>query len=321
VVSIPTTTAPITPKLLAAAALLTLSTGVAAQGADARRAQAERDAGVCAEGTGVPELDIVVCTRAIRLGGHSPLTLSTLHNARGQAYRITGRLQRSREEHTRALSANPLSAAAHHGRALAVLAMDEREGVAPDLERALALFPNFAQAWRTLGRFRFIGGDDAGAATALERALAIDDSDGEAHAFRGFVRYRQGRFGEAAGDFREARERQLGYAYAVLWEYLARRRAGEPSGSVLEDAAAALGEDEWPSALVGAYLGLRDEESVRAQPGLVPGPRSVARDYEAAFYLGQLALARGRPAAARAYFDVVRERARRNSVERAMLPP
>jgi hypothetical protein len=50
-----------------------------------QQAQAERDATVCGQRTGSASLETITCTRAIKLGQHSPLTLATLHNSLGTA--------------------------------------------------------------------------------------------------------------------------------------------------------------------------------------------------------------------------------------------
>ncbi len=290
------------------------------QGDDAQARRARADADACAQGSGVPALDIAACTRAIRAGGHPAPTIATLHNARGRANRVSGRLQAALADHDAAATASPWSADAFHGRAMVRLELEDRDGARSDLNRAVALNPHFADAWRDRGWLHFLSGDDAGARADLERAIDLDASDAAAHAYRGFVAFRQGRFDEADRDFRRGHERHLGYEYLPLWRYLSRVRAGRDGELVLRGALERLLAREWPRVLIEAVLGEGPEAAVAAELAAAPLPRRAARAAQAAFYLGQRELLAGRADAAAWHFDVVRARAPANSVERAMLP-
>jgi len=308
-------------RFACAALLLAVLAGAApAQDGAVRERWARTDAAACAEGSGIASLDIVTCTRAIRLGGHSPATLATLHAVRGRAYRLTGRLEAALRDQDAALEANPLSAQALRDRALVQLDLGNRGAAIADLDRAVTLNPFFAEAWRDRGWARFLAGDDEGAERDLARTDALDPSDAATHAFRGFVAYRQRRFDAAARHFRRAEERHFGYPYAPVWEFLAVERAGGDGEPVLRTAIERLPASEWPRPLLRALLGEVGEDSIaRALDGV--GERLRAeREAQVAFYLAQAERLAGREQAAARRLAQARASLARDAVERAMLP-
>jgi tetratricopeptide (TPR) repeat protein len=169
------------------------------------QSRAEADADVCAQRTGSSTLDIVTCTRAIKLGTHSPLTLATLHNTRGFAYRVTGRIDKALADHTAAIAANALSADAYLGRALTRIEATDLGGATSNLERASALFPKFSFAWKYRSYIALLQGKIAPAKLHLDHALELNAADGEAYEFRALAAFSDGRFDALSGISRQAR--------------------------------------------------------------------------------------------------------------------
>jgi lipoprotein NlpI len=286
-----------------------------------QQARAEHDASVCAQRTGAAALDIITCSRAINLGKHSALTLATLHNSRGHAYRLSGRIGKALADHSTAITANSLSADAYVGRALALVESGQLDAAALDLDRAIALNPKLGFAWKHRGRIAFLQADDVRAKSNLDQALILDGSDGEAFAFRALVAFRDGRFSAAIADFKASQAWHTGYVYTPLWIYLAGTRLGHRDTEVLDAGLEALRDDgEWPGMLLKTYRGKAPPHAVVQQARRAPGKYAVKREAEAAFYLAQLALIDGDAASAAAYFETVLDKALPNSVERAMLP-
>lgn len=295
-------------------------TGHDAHGAPAQQRQARVDANACAEGSGIAGVDIITCSRAIRFGGHSPATLSTLYAARGRAKRMTGRLTAALSDQVAAVDANPLSAVALHGRALVHLDLGNLAAARADLDRALALNPYYPGAWRDSGWVRFLSADDDGATRDLERAIQIHGNDAEAHAFLGFVAFRQGRFDAAARSFQLSERWQLGYEYGPVWEYLASARAGNDDKNRLRRALDALHAQAWPWMLIKALIGEAGDAQVMEAAAQAAARLRDTRRVQAEFYLAQRDLLAGQPQAAARRFAAVRAADLAITVERAMLP-
>jgi tetratricopeptide (TPR) repeat protein len=302
-------------------ALLLAAASATAQQSSQHQRQAEFDASVCALGTGSTDLDIIACSRAINLGGHSTLTESTLHTARGNAYRISGRTQKALVDYRSALRANPLSAAAHFGRGQVLTEQSELDAAIQDFNHAIDLFPRFSAAWKHRGHAHFLNRDDMQARSDLDRAIALNNADSEAFALRAFVAFRNQRYSDAIADFRTAQSGLFNYLYTPLWIHLASILAGSVDQQALDTGLADLESPKiWPGVLFNNYLGKAEPTQVIQQARTAPGHYADQREAEAAFYLGMLALVKDDRESGHQYFNTVREKASANSVERTMLP-
>lgn len=277
-----------------------------------------REAELCAEGTGMPQQDVLVCTRALILSTLPPPSLATLHNSRGRALQMIGEPGEAVKAHDAALAANPLSVEARLGRALARLDLGSADEASLDVRDALELNPHHGAAWRLQGRLRFLAGDDSGAEQALDRALQLNPADAEAHAFRGFARYRQRQYAEALTAFRAARANRLGYIYLPLWEWLAARGAGIRSEAAVETALQGIEPGQWPAALLRVYLTSDDGSALEALLRGDPLQGTDTRVAEVAFYLGERDRHLGNPALARQRLERAALLAAPMSVERSM---
>jgi tetratricopeptide (TPR) repeat protein len=274
----------------------------------------------CAEGTGVPNEDVLACTRAMFFVGSSPLKTATLLSARGRALQVLGKPRQALRDHEAALAANPLSAEAHLGRALARTDLDDRAGAERDLHKALALFPHFEAAWSALGRLRFLNRDNAGAIQALNHAIELGGHKGEVFVFRGLTSFRQRNFTAALADFSHAGSLLLGYRNLALWQWLAARHAGVPAAGSAQLTLQDLDADEWPAALLAVYLGQREPDTLLIdQDTNIKGPQRQLNG-EMMFYLAQYDLLQGNTVSAAARFQRAAKLTGNSSVERAMLP-
>jgi tetratricopeptide (TPR) repeat protein len=309
---------------LAALALLLCAAwtgGAAGAGAYARRAALDGE--ICAQGTGIIDIDIVVCTRALRGGGFEGVSRATLHTALGRAYRRKGRPDKALTEHDRALELNPASAVAWHERGLDHLALGDVAAAREDLGEALALFPNFGAALRDRGRVAFVSDDPVAALADLNAAVALLPGSAEVLAFRGLVRFQLARLDLAEADFARARLGHLGYPYLAVWHALAAARTAEGGSlrgarDILHRALEELREDEWPAALLRALLTQKHPSELRDELAALDARLRSRRRYESAFYLGMWAALSGDEVAAKDRLALVRRDAPPRSVEAVM---
>jgi tetratricopeptide (TPR) repeat protein len=96
-------------------------------------------------------------------------------------------------------------------------------GAADDFRAALDVDPEFAPAHRWLGE---AGLGEKGSLESLDRAIALDSTDGWARAYRGAGRLLSGDFSGAADDLRLARRRLRREALPALLEGLALAKCG-----------------------------------------------------------------------------------------------
>jgi tetratricopeptide (TPR) repeat protein len=147
------------------------------------------------------------------------------------------------------------------------------EAIQRDPKRA-SFFLRRAAAWSGKGDF-------ARAEKDYIDAVSIQPNLPSAFAGRGIARFAQGNFGGAAEDFSRL-EQGAGNAYAAIWLYLARTRAGRSESSDdLARTLARLKPPAWPAPLAELFLGQRPAEAV-----LSAASNSQER-CEAQFYVAQ----------------------------------
>lgn len=275
-------------RALVGSALIVLAAAAAASEAYLR--QALRDGEACAQGTGIVDVDILVCQRALRGGGFEGISRATLHTSLGRAYRARGRPDKALSEHQRAAELNPVSAVALHERGLDHLALGDLALAREDLTAAIALFPAFAEAWKDRGRIAFLTGEAPAALRDLSRAATILPEGAEIVAFRGLAHFQLGEHGAAEADFARALELGLDYPLAPVWQALSALHAGDADApararSILEDSLARLFPGEWPEALFRTLLGQQTSRDLLDAVAGMGAHRAPRRAYESRFYL------------------------------------
>jgi tetratricopeptide (TPR) repeat protein len=98
----------------------------------------------------------------------------------------------------------PAAARAYYLRAGIHGEQNELEGARADLERAVQLRPDFAEAWSDLGTVRRNVLDETGALSAFERAVRIDPKNGKSQFRLGSEYLHSGKPHEAVEHLREA---------------------------------------------------------------------------------------------------------------------
>jgi tetratricopeptide (TPR) repeat protein len=102
------------------------------------------------------------------------------------------------------LGATPDSARAHYLRAKVYTDLSQVERAKAELQVAVKIAPDFAEAWSDLGEARKTLLDDAGALSAFQRAVALSPSDPVALARLGNELYRQGKMKAAIVELDQA---------------------------------------------------------------------------------------------------------------------
>jgi Flp pilus assembly protein TadD len=97
-----------------------------------------------------------------------------------------------------------------------------------DLRRAVKLAPGRGWVWAHLGRALDGAGDEAGAADALDKAVALSPRSGWIHAWRAQFRVRRRRSG-AAEDFERALALDPSYPFTRAWRGGFLRLSGKPA--------------------------------------------------------------------------------------------
>ena len=258
----------------------------------------ENDAEVCVTGTANTSLDIAVCSRALGSPATQGVTRASLLTARARAFLKTGHAEQAIADLDAALALNPLSADAHHQRALARGRLGEHHRAMEDFQRAIFLSPRFSAAFRDRGIARFRVADFDCAGVDFDAAIALHENDAVSHAFRGLVGYVNGRFAAAAGDFRRAEDLGLAWRYLGLWRYLTGIRAHLPARGGLEDHYADLLPSEWPRPLVATYLEHASIDSALVAAETTHPQLRRRRVSETHYYLAALELVRGHEARA-----------------------
>jgi tetratricopeptide (TPR) repeat protein len=127
----------------------------------------------------------------------------------GQALAATGDGEKAASHLDKAiqlLGASDDAADACYMRAKLFAALNEPENAAAQLEKAVSLRPAFAEAWSDLGQARSAMEDDAGALSALERAVAENPKDWVAQYRLGAQHLRQGNPHQAVQHLQTARQ-------------------------------------------------------------------------------------------------------------------
>jgi tetratricopeptide (TPR) repeat protein len=142
-----------------------------------------------------------------------------------------GELAAARDHLDRAIELqgnNPKAAYAHYLRARIWAAQDQIDKAIVELQRALHLRPDYAEAWSDLGGMRRLALDNAGAIGALQRAVALKPDDALAQYRLGQLYLQDGQAFKAVQHLKQA----LFYTpndRATLYNLmLALRKAGRP---------------------------------------------------------------------------------------------
>lgn len=240
-----------------------------------------------------PEQRIAGCA-AVLDGGGAGEDLAVARFYRGGVYLDQDQLDEAIRDYTVAIALKPDFAQAFNNRGNAHDDAGDGDKALRDYDEALRIDPGFAKALSNRGLVYDARGEHARAIQDYDQALRVDPKYRGALKNRGRARFFLGDFGAAAEDFGRALALGPTDAYAALWLDLARGRAGRGSQSDLRRDTGALNRAEWPWPVVAVFLG---EQEASVVQGAARG--SVDQGCEAGFYLGERALLSGGVSVAR----------------------
>ncbi|WP_405908079.1 tetratricopeptide repeat protein [Streptomyces sp. NBC_00828] len=134
---------------------------------------------------------------------------------RGSALRHSGAYEEAVAEYDRAVALDPELARAYRGRGFTRNGLRDYEAAITDLDRADALAPDHVETISVRGEYHRILRHDDEAVRDLTRAIALDPSYHFAWASRGVVRQRLGQSAEALADLNRALELKPDYFWAL----------------------------------------------------------------------------------------------------------
>jgi tetratricopeptide (TPR) repeat protein len=217
------------------------------------------------------------------------------YNGRANVWRAKGDVDRAIADYNQAIRLNPAYVTAIVNRGAAWRIKGDHDRAIADYDVAIRLNPGDASAFNSRGNAFNDKQDYDHAIADFSAAIRLDPNATGAYRSRGYANFCQVKYGAAAADLARAVEREPDHAYAAIWLYLARARAGDHSAvAELETNAARLKPAEWPYPIAELYLGRRTAADTLAAPSK-PGDRC-----EAEFYVGEWHLLKGDAAAARA---------------------
>lgn len=173
-------------------------------------------------------------------------------------------------------------------------------------DRALALDSTDGRLLNNRGATYMERGEHDRAIADFDRAIRLNPNHGQALKNRSRALFYLGRYADATRDMQKALPFDSTNAYVVIWLHIARRRLGEDDAPAFASQLAKTDTTRWPAAVGKFYLGTLTRDALLAAAALVD-PR-VKRDQRcaAAFFLGQDAMIRNRPADATRYFEETR---------------
>jgi tetratricopeptide (TPR) repeat protein len=245
-------------------------------------------------------------TEAIRLDTN----FSDAYFERGRAYLFLGDYKSAAANYTEMIRIDPDDVEAYRARGYVLSFLDEDQQAIADYTEAIRLDPRHGPTFTDRGKLYSVTGDLDRAIADYSEAIKVEPNNGDHYANRGFAHFYGGAFAASAADLNRAVElRPSGIVslYAMLFRYLARRRAGEDGTSEL---AAEVAGWKGKNAVVELFLGRGSlEEAVNAI-------FTLTDRCETEFYLGQWHVIRGESAAARSRFEATAKACRRDSPHR-----
>ena len=200
--------------------------------------------------------------------------------ARSKVYEDLHQMDAAIADLDQAIKLKPDDATSFAFRASLLLDKGEFESADADLDRALSLKPDLAMARAARGYVLLQKFDYSRSIAELDAAIKLDPNQPDSYFARARARYHLGDFKPAIADLIQSNARAP-FAYAALWLYLARSRAGQNGRDELTFWAGRLPHDAWPFPLIEFYLG------ARSLPLVLSAATTNDQRCEAEFYTGE----------------------------------
>ncbi|HVO16549.1 MAG TPA: tetratricopeptide repeat protein [Alphaproteobacteria bacterium] len=202
---------------------------------------------------------LAVLTAAIERGGMAPVDLAALYNSRGTAFAARSEL----------------------GQAVA------------DYSQAIALRPDFVDAYVNRAGAYFALARFDPALADYNAALQVQRTEAALYLGRAQVYYFLKRYAESIADLKQATVYSPASRHAPLWLYLAEWRAGRNPAADLAASPVRWSPNEWPGPLFALYLGSGTADAAIAAARNSDPVTQRSQECEALFYAGEYLLTRG----------------------------
>ena len=227
---------------------------------------------------------------------------------RGFAYKKKGEIEKALNDYNTAIKLKPTYIDPHTNRGVIFVQRGEYDRAIADHTKTIEIDPKYSKGYNNRGDAYRGKGDFDRAITEYSKAIELEPKNAFYIADRGYIRFHKGDFGSAAEDLRQALALK-DYAYAMLFRYLARARAGETAGPELEANAGRLSNKNWPYAAIELLLGKRTPEAT------LPDAADNDEKCEAHFYIGEWHLLRGNRTSAAGWLKLAQDTCPKGTTE------
>lgn len=251
-------------------------------------------------------------TQAIRLNPRD----ADAFDSRAIAWQYKGDLDHAIADYTEAIRLKPKVARLFFGRGNAWSQKQNYQQAVADYTQAIRLEPNNAILFYNRGNAWFDQQNYRRAIANYAEALRLKPKFQYVLNNRGFALFYLAQFKRAATDFAELQKLKPHDAYAAIWLYLARARAGvSNAATALSESARQLNTHHWPSPIVDLYTG-RINAKVALEQAIDAAPKVKKRQMcEADFYVGQWYLLKRQGGQARMLFHRIKDKCPKSFVE------
>jgi tetratricopeptide (TPR) repeat protein len=222
---------------------------------------------------------LVNCDSAIQQDPQSWLA----YQIRGEIAEKLGHPEKATADYDKAIEVGARNAAIFINRGDIFLAAGQADKALADFNQAIELNDKSVQAYIGRGGARVALGDADSAVTDFSKVIEIAPGDVAAWFNRGAAYIAKGENARAAEDFTQALKLQPTNAYAALWRFIARARAGDGDAAKaeLQVSSATFSRTAWPWPVAQLYLGEKDA------PETLAAAKTPGDQCEAQFYLGE----------------------------------
>lgn len=258
-----------------------------------------------------------LATRALGIVRFTQLGSEAAHCVRGVAFLLLGKYDLAGSELDEAVRLKPDWADAYVKRGALLIARRRLAEAVADQRTAIELDPSNVEAHLGRARALCLLGRHEEALIDCAAAIRLRPDDGRAQRGIGVLQFCAGRFEDAVASLSRSARLDPYDAYAVLWLHLARAHAGEDDTRDYRESAQRLDRRAWPGALVALELGEIGEAEVLAVATSGDAGTHRGRLCEAAFFRGEQALLRGETGEAEALLREAREKGPGHFIETA----
>jgi lipoprotein NlpI len=240
----------------------------------------------------LPDAAVEGCTKIIEDQKQKPKGRAIAYYNRGNARSAKGDHDGAIGDYDEAIKLDPKNASAFNNRGNAKNDKGESEAAIADFDAAVKANARYAAAYFSRAN-AYAASGDARAMQDYDAALKYDRRNVNAYLARGALLLAGGATAKARADMRRAAALERKNAYAILWQDIAERRAGQKGLLASGKAPKGLDPNAWPAPVLAMFGGARKADEVLAAADNPDATVKAAQTCEANFYSGEYALIDG----------------------------